>query len=442
MTLDPAFHPDWSPRPLWWDEVPPVAAAADLPARTDVAVVGSGYCGLSAARELARAGRRVTVLDAGDPGFGASTRNHGMVAGGLRIPVDIDRRVGPERGARIRADGKQSFIDFRALLDAEKLDVDYAHGGRLTAAHTPQAYERQVRRGRYLAETFGYTTRALPREEQRQEIGSDFYYGALLVEESGGLHPAKLYRGFRRLAEGAGTVLVGRAEVKSIDGRPGAFRLRTAKGELAADTVVLATNAYTGAFNGTLSPWIRRRIVPVTAYMIATEEMPADLAHALLPTNRMCGDTKKSLFAIRLSPDRRRIVFAGRAKFRDIDERAATPILHRFMTSVFPETAGVRVTHCWKGLVCFTFDDVPHIGTVDGVHYAAGCQGNGVVMMSYLGTQLARKILTGAEEQCGFDGMGFPTRPLYRGDPWFLPAVGAYYKARDAVERFVAARSA
>lgn len=381
------------------------------------------------------------MLEAAEPGSGASTRNHGMVAGGLRIPTDIDRRVGPERGARIRASGKQSFIDFRAMIEAEKLDVDYAWGGRFTGAHTPQAFERQRARGHYLRETFGYATRLLSREEQRAEIGSDFYYGGLLVEDSGGLHPGKLYREFRRLAEEAGAQIVGQAEVRAIEGRPGAFALRTAKGDLKADQVMVATNAYTGSFSGTMSPYVRRRIVPVTAYMIATEELPAGLASELLPTNRMCGDTKRSLFAFRLSPDRKRIVFAGRAKFRDISERDATPILHGFMCRVFPQLASIRVSHAWKGLVCFTFDDLPHMGVADGVHYVAGCQGNGVVMMSYLGQQTAQKMLTGAADQCGLDGLPFPARPLYYGKPWFLPAVGAYYKARDAAERYMAARA-
>lgn len=441
MTAPPhPFHPDWSARPLWWDDAPPLPAPAEVPASTDVAIIGAGYCGLSAARVLAREGLRVCVLDAGDPGVGASTRNHGMVAGGLRVPVDIDQRVGTARAERIRHDSRHAFVAFKELLERERLEVDYAWGGRFTGAHTPEAYMRQVARGAYLSRTFGYTTRPLPREAQRSEVGSDYYYGGLLIEESGGLHPGKLHRGFRALAEAAGAVLVGRTEVRAIAGRPGAFRLATSRGELRAEQVMVATNAYTGAVNGSVFPFVRRRIVPVTAYIAATEELPPDLAAKLLPTNRMCGDTKRSLFAFRLSPDRRRIVFAGRARWRDIDERQATPILHRFMCEVFPKLAGARITHSWKGLVCFTFDDLPHMGVAEGVHYVAGCQGNGVVMMSHLGEQTARKMLTGAAEQCGFDSPAFPGRPLYGGRPWFLPAIGGWYKARDALDRALAAR--
>jgi glycine/D-amino acid oxidase-like deaminating enzyme len=434
----PSLHPTWTSRPYWWEEAPPTPATGELPERTEVAIIGAGYAGLLAAWELARAGIRSVVLDAGDPGCGAATRNHGMVGGGLKIPNDLDRRLGQERAAWIRHGAKESFLEFKRLLAEEKLEVDYSTGGRLTCAHSPAAFERQRARGEYLAQEFGYHTRVLPREEQRSEIGSDFYHGGLLIAETGGLHPGKLHRAFRRLAETAGVTILGQAAVSGVEGTHGHFTLRTAKGNLRAEKVIVATNAYTGAVAWGVSPFIRKRLVPVTAYIAATEELPPDLAAKLLPTNRMGADTKRSLFAFRLSPDLRRVIFAGRAKFRDIDERAATPILHDFMCRVWPELRPYAVTHAWKGLVCFTFDDLPHIGEQDGIYYAAGCQGTGVVMMSWLGRQVARKIITGAATQCGLDGLSFPGRPLYDGHPWFLPAVGAYYKARDALDRHFA----
>jgi hypothetical protein len=108
------------------------------------------------------------------------------------------------------------------------------------------------------------------------------------------------------------------------------------------------------------------------------------------------------------------------------------------MCQVWPALQPYRVTHCWKGMVCFTFDRLPHMGVHDGIHYVAGCQGSGVTMMSYLGLQAALKLISGAEKQCGLDALPFPTSPLYTGRPWFLPAVGAYYKGRDALDRMLA----
>lgn len=438
--MNPSLHPDWTPAPLWWDEAPLVPADADLPEKVDVAVVGSGYCGLHAARTLAGAGAKVAVIEAGDPGFGASTRNHGMLSGGLKVPADLDRRLGKEWADAVRATAFESFDYMKRLIADNALDVDYQATGRFIGAHAPKAYTGLETRAAYLREAYGYDVRMVPRESQRAEVGSDFYYGGYVIEQVSGMQPAKLHRAVRALAEAAGATVHGRAEATSIEGRAGRFTVRTKRGEVKANRVLLATNAYTSAFNGSVFPYVRRRLVPVTAYMAATEELPVDLARALLPTNRMCGDTKRSLYAFRLSPDGRRIVFAGRAKFRDIGEAEAAPILHRFMCDVWPELAGYRITHCWKGLVAFTFDAVPHLGEHEGVLYVAGCQGNGVAIMSYLGHQAALKILGGGNgRQCGHDGIPFPTRPTYTGHPWFLPGIGAYYKARDAVDRYLAA---
>lgn len=437
--MSQSLHPDWKPLPFWWEAAPLVPAEAPLPKRVDVAIVGSGYCGLHAARVLAEAGLSVAVIEAGDPGFGAATRNHGMLSGGLKVPADLDKRLGKEWADAVRATAFESYDYMKRLIADKNLDVDYQETGRFIGAHAPKAYKTLETRAAYLRDSYGYDVHMVPRAEQRAEIGSDFYYGGYVIEQVSGMHPAKLHREVRALAEAAGATVHGRAEVTSIEGRVGRFTVRTRRGDVTADRVLLATNAYTSAFNGSVFPYVRRRLVPVTAYIATTEELPLELARALLPTNRMCGDTKRSLYAFRLSPDGRRIIFAGRAKFRDIDEREATPILHRFMCDVWPELAAYRVTHCWKGLVAFTFDAVPHLGEHEGVLYVAGCQGNGVAIMSYLGYQAAQKILRGTQRQCGHDGIPFPTRPTYTGYPWFLPGVGAYYKARDAVDRYLAA---
>ena len=175
--------------------------------------------------------------------------------------------------------------------------------------------------------------------------------------------------------------------------------------------------------------------------MIATEAMPLELAEEVMPTNRTGGDTKRALYAFRRSPDGRRIVFAGRARFSDIDERAAARILHGFMCEVWPQLRDVRISHCWKGFVAFTLDNIPHMGSEDGLHYVAGCNGSGVMMMSYLGHQLGLKLAGKQDRPCAIDGLRFPPIPVpgYCGDPWFLPIVGGYYTLRDRLDRAFAA---
>lgn len=400
-------------------------------------VVGAGYCGLMAARTLALAGRRVAVLDAGDPGSGASTRNHGMLSGGLKVAAKTDRQVGAARAAAIRQTSFASFGFIKDLIRDEKLDVDYAHTGRFFGAHSRGWYEKLKARRDNLEQAFGYRAHMVPREEQHTEIATDYYHGGMVVEESASCHPAKLFAAMRRLAEDAGATLHGRTVVDAVDGAEGAMTVRTSRGIVRAGRVIVAANAYVGRFSRALNPYLRRRVIPVTAYLVATEELPPELARSLLPRGRMGADTQRSIFAYRISPDGRRVIFNARPWHRsEIDERSVTASVHRQMCTLWPQLRPYRVTHTWKGLVGFTFDRLPHVGVKDGVLFATGCQGNGVALMSFLGQQMALKLIgNDAGPRVGPDGLPFPARPGYDGTPWFLPAVGAGYKLRDAMER-------
>lgn len=436
LTVDRVLLPEWKPFPFWWEDAPPVPAEADILPRCDVAVVGSGYCGLSAALTLAEAGVNVIVLDIGDPGVGASTRNHGHTGGAGKLPANLDKLVGAERAQLIKQDSVRAADYLRALIHDRWLDVDYAQRGRFLAAHSRSAYRAL---GRKLAgfRDLNLTVELVPEERQRDEIGSDFYFGGITIAEAAALHPAKLHREIRRLAESAGVRICGRASVAAVSRNRGAYELRTSRGTLSADHVVIATNAYTGP----VTPYLQRRLIPVTAYMIATEELPDALAQELLPKNRTGGDTKRALYAFRRSPDGKRIIFAGRARFGDVDERSASVILHGFMISVWPQLRDYRISHGWKGFVGFTFDFLPHMGECDGMHFAIGCQGAGLSIMTYLGHQMALKILRRQDRPCGLDGNAFPTLPTYRGHPWFLPIVGAYYNLRDRIDRLLSGRN-
>jgi glycine/D-amino acid oxidase-like deaminating enzyme len=198
-----------------------------------------------------------------------------------------------------------------------------------------------------------------------------------------------------------------------------------------AGDVIVTTNGYTGP----ATPALQRRVLPVGSYIIATEEMPEDLAFSLFPNNRSIYDTRRVLTYYRMSGNRRRLIFGGRAKFGAFTPEETAPILYQFMTDRLPQLKGVRITHAWTGNVAFTFDEVPHMGQMDGLYYAMGCNGSGVAMMTYLGTQTARKLAGAANYKCAFDSPVFPDHWAYHGNPWFVPWLGRYFRVRDWIDR-------
>ena len=215
----------------------------------------------------------------------------------------------------------------------------------------------------------------------------------------------------------------------------GGFRVLTSKGPLEAREVVIATNGYTGD----VTPTLKRRLVPVASHIIATEEIAEDLAKSLIPKGRVVSDTKRVLCYYRQSPDNKRVIFGGRARFTQVSPEVSAPVLHGYMLERWPQLKGTKVTHAWTGNVAFAFDFLPHMGMEQGMHYLMACNGSGVAMMSYLGYQTARKIAGGSNAPINaFDGQEFPTVPLYSGNPWFLPMVGAWYRTRDWWDRLTA----
>lgn len=405
--------------------------------------MGGGYTGLSAALELAHAGVAAAVIEAHDFGHGASTRNGGHVSGGVNLSKGLSARAGrnsaggkdPDLSQRAAAalltDAAASFDCLEAVIAREQIQCCYERSGRFVGAYAARHYDTLARRVEILNRHTDAGASLVPRERQREEIASDFYYGGIAVRRSGKLHPALYYKGLLDACRRSGVTLCPHAFVHGLRRRPGGLILDTDRGAVEAERVVIATNGETG---GT-TPALKRRVIPVASHIIATEELSPDLARSLFPTGKTISDTPRLLTYYRISPDGRRVLFGGRARFTQVAPEVSAPVLYRFMTDRLPQLRGVKITHAWTGNVAFTFDSLPHMGRHEGVYYALGCNGSGVAMMTYLGTQTARKIVGRAETVCAFDTGHLPGARWYTGEPWFLPLLWTYYRARDVIDR-------
>ncbi len=433
------FAAGFQVKPWWWEAAEPPDRDTPLPETAEVVVVGGGYAGLSAALTLRRLGHGVVVLDAERIGWGASSRNGGMVSGGLKVAGGaLEKTHGKAEAERIVLACAASLPFIEETISREAIDCDYVRCGRFVGAWSPAHYDAMARKVDWIAEMTGLPAAMVPKSRQREHLGSDFYHGGMIAAATGSLHPGKYARGLAAAAERAGAVLVDQVRVQGIARQGSGFRIATDRGAIAADAVLVATNGYSLDRRGTASPWLARRLVPLNSYIVATEELPEATIEKLFPGRRMISESRRVLNYFRPSPDGKRVLWGGRASFRQATPDGSAPTLHRRMVECFPALRDVKITHAWTGMVAFTFDGLPHIGVQDGVHYAAGCQGSGVAMATWLGHNVALKLASAANERFALDGLPFPTRPTYTGNPWFLPIVGSYYRLRDRLDRMAA----
>lgn len=424
------FTPDFKAEPYWWEAVPrPVpASGAALPGKVDVLVVGSGYTGLAAALQTARAARTTLVVDAEDAGWGCSARNGGQIGGGIKSSyAELEASRGEAAARAIIAEGQAAMAWLGEFIAAEKIACAYQVCGRFHAAHTPRHCERLVRYIESQPKGLEYDAHAVPRAKMHEELGTDAYHGGVVYTHHASVDPARLHQGIYERALGAGVRIVSHCRVNGIARERDGFDVETARGRVRARDVVVATNGYTGA----LTPWQQRRVIPIGSYMIATEPLPREVMDRLMPRDRVVSDTRKVVYYYRSAPDRSRILFGGRVSHNETDPRLSGPKLHAVMTGLFPELARTRISHSWVGFVAYTFDTLPHVGRHEGIHYAMGYCGVGVAFAPYLGTRVGQQVLGLAEGATAFDGLTFQTRPFYTGNPWFLATAVRYYQLKD-----------
>lgn len=418
--------------PYWWEAaplrpLPPKPVARKL----DVLIVGAGYTGLTAGLMLARAGRSVAAFDAMHPGEGASTRNGGITSGTIRPDyATIAKHFGEEKAMAIELEGKRAREYLYDFIETEGLDCDFQPVGTFKGALGYDQYDKMARSAETLAKRLGIDSFAVPHGEQLNYVGSDFYRGGTVRMDIGGLHPAKFHAELLRVALAAGLTVHSHTPVTTISREGDGFRVTTSAGTVEARQVLVCTNGYTDG----AAPYLRRRLVPVRSRIIATEELvPAQMAR-LMPKLMMMGENRQLGFYYRPSPDGKRILLGGRDSSRTGDPAAPTIRLREGLAQIFPELKGVRLSHSWFGNVAMNRDMIPRIFERDGVVYASGFCGSGVVWAPWAGMHAALKLM-GHEEASltAFDFRPPAAVPLYRGDPWFLPAIIKGYAVQDRI---------
>ena len=418
--------------PFWTDQFPrPLDLPTDSapPAQADVAIVGSGYTGLNAARVLAKSGASVAVLERNIIGWGASSRNGGMATPGIKESIgNIFKRYGPEQGRRFW----QASLDAIDLIDEivteEKIDCDWARKGHIGLAFKKSHFEAMKTHAGWMKRELGHTVQVVAPSEIRSEIGTDAFYGGLADDYSGGIQPAKYVFGLAQAVARYGVHLCENTSVTRIEKEPNGYLVHTTQGALMAKEVVVATNGYTDR----MVPQLKPKIFPVGSYIIVTEPLAPDLQQQLSPKGRMFYDSKWFLNYFRLTPDGR-LLWGGRNDLStDLDLHDSARRLQKQMVTVFPELSGEPLTHTWTGQLGLTFDLMPHIGRVEGIHYAFGYGGHGLSIATYVGTEVGL-LLSGQKSSSPFAEIPHQTMFFYRNKPWFLPLVARYYRFLDWV---------
>jgi len=360
-----------------------------------------------------------------------------MVLTGLKLGVNkLISMCGRERTRRMYAASLDSINCVEQIVREEKIDCDFSRCGHLEVACKRRHFDDYAQQSEVIAREFDHQLRVVPRDELHGEIGSSIYHGGLVDEVSAGLNPARYVAGLAWAAVRAGAAICAKARVDTIerDAREGApgWRVTTSRGNLWARDVFVGTSGYTGA----ATPALRKKIIPIGSYIIATEVLPPALARELSPRNRMIYDSKNYLYYYRLTPDSR-MLFGGRAAFfpETTDSiRRSAEILRRGLIQVYPQLRDTKVEYVWGGTLDFAFDIMPHAGQIDGIYFAVGYAGHGVAMATWQGQKMAEMII-GENPENPFVGIPFPGAPLglYNGNPWFLPFAGAWYKFLDWV---------
>ncbi len=427
-------------QPYWWDDATWVSLPDPPPAKVDLLIIGAGFTGLSAAIAAHDAGAKVAVIDAGQPGKGASTRNGGMTGAHPRNGWDdLNRDYGAQVADGLFAEAQKALDFALGLIDQENIECDLQATGRIQLAWTPAHLENQKKTAAHVQRFTPDGCKMIPRAGLGDHINTPQYHGGLYFPGHYALHPWKYHNGMLQAVLNRDIPVSSDCAAQSVARNGAGFVVKTDKGSIQADKIVLGTNGYTkGPFH-----WFTRRVFPLPSFIIATQQISPNLLGELAPGKRMMVETRARHSYFRLSPDGTRILFGGRASMVHLNPAQAAKRLHATMVEVWPQLADTKVTHAWSGNTGYTFSHMPNVGSHDGIHYSMGYSGSGTVMAPYLGMKAAYQALGDDRGQTFYSHTTLRRHWMHPGgQPHFLKAANMWYRTYvDRAENWAARRS-
>ena len=431
----------WIPRKpaasLWASTAEPLRASPSLfgEVQADVAIIGAGYTGLSAAHHIAKSGLRPIVLEANCPGWGASGRNGGVITAKFRQSF---RGIDASHG---RAVAKRMYeIAHESVEMVEELVAEYgiasarlARSGQVKAAHNQATLRTAIEEAAWMKREMGDAeVRILDAHEVRDETGSQSFVGGVLNPGSGGIHPLNYLRGLAEGVSRRGVEIFQDSPVLRLRRNDGGVIAETPQGAVRARQAIIASNSYSDLTPATRH--MQRTLVPFRSAIIATEKLSRNLAGSLMPSGRTYTETKRMMRWFRMVDDR--VVFGGRGAFGKQDSARAFGALRQAMTGIFPELADVALAFQWSGLVGMTLDSMPHIGRLDDrTLFSMGYNGAGVAMSSLMGRYLAAFVRGESPDVGLLDASRLRSIPFYPLREPAIRMVAGWYQLLDAIGR-------
>ncbi|MBV8191180.1 MAG: FAD-binding oxidoreductase [Alphaproteobacteria bacterium] len=398
--------------------------------RCDVAIVGGGIAGCSAALHAAEAGARVVLLEAHQIGWGASGRNAGHVPPATKHdPDQVIARYGAEAGQRLIDAAEQGPPLLAELIERHRIDCDYSVPGIIMAAHTEAAMRANEKRVAYW-QARGRPVELLDRRQAAEMIGSEYYLGGWIDRRGGKINPLAYVRGLARAAIEAGASLHEATRATRLARNGGKWRLTTSQGEVEADRVFLCTNAYTDD----LWPGLRATIVPVRAYQFASRPLRDNVRKSILPGGQPMTDSRRLLSGIRIHGDGR-LQFGGQGPAFGPQGAPHWRATRARLERIFPQLGNLETDFWWTGFMAMNADNSWHIHELaPGLLAMLGCNGRGVALATLWGRELARHA-------AGAPARDFVLPPSQPRRLWLHPvarplvsALIQYYALRDAIE--------